>query len=252
MGQPLKASPLIEVLCEFRFAPSSAWDWTLPGRLYERIGQEFSERAQVNQFVLQVQEKSDNTEGSPQILNVPQRIQLKRNDETALVQIGPNILVINHLQPYPLWEKFSKLILRIFSEYIDVYADFTLAGIGLRYINQIPIPTAEFDIGKFITLKPNLTGAINRHFDSFHQRYDLYYESLQAVLIHQTSINEIQDGKFAIILDLDFDSQEVDNLTKNSDIEEWLDEAHQHLSEAFIASLNPEYYQQLKEGSLEL
>lgn len=251
MSQPLKGSPLIEVLCEFRFAPSSAWDWTLPGRLYERIGKEFSERSQVNQVVFQLQEEADNTEALPQIVNAPQRLQLKRPDKTAIVQVGPDILVVNHLAPYPLWENFRSLILRIFSEYIDLYGDFTLLSrIGLRYINQIPISPEGFEISRFITLEPNLTGVIDRPLSSFHQRYDLSYESLKAVLIHQTGINETQEGEFAIILDLDFNSQEVDTLKEISEIEKWLDEAHQHLYEAFRASLNPAYYQLLKEGTI--
>jgi uncharacterized protein (TIGR04255 family) len=250
MSQPLKGSPLIEVLCEFRFAPSSAWDWTLPGRLYERIGKEFSERSQVNQVVFQLQEETDNTEALPQIINVPQRLQLKRPDKTAIVQVGPHILVVNHLAPYPLWENFRSLILRIFSAYIDLYGDFTLSGIGLRYINQIPISPEGFEVSRFITLEPNLTGVIDRPLSSFHQRYDLSYESLKAVLIHQTGINETQEGEFAIILDLDFNSQEVDTLKEISEIEKWLDEAHQHLYEAFRASLNPAYYQLLKEGTV--
>lgn len=250
MGQPLKASPLIEVLCEFRFAPSSAWDWTLPGRLYERIGKEFSERAQVNQVVLQVQEEVENTEDLPQIINVPQRIQLKRPDETAIVQVGPHILVVNHLAPYPLWENFRSLILSIFSEYINLSGDFTLSGIRLRYINQIPISPEGFEVSNFITLKPSLTGVLEQSLSSFHQRYDLSYESLKAVLIHQTGINETQKGEFALFLDLDFNSQEVDSLKKISEIQSWLDEAHQHLSEAFIASLNSDYYQLLKEGDV--
>jgi uncharacterized protein (TIGR04255 family) len=252
MGQPLKESPLIEVLCEFRFAPSSAWDWTLPGRLYERIGKEFSERSQVNQFLFQIQEEADNSESSPQIINVPQRIQLKRPDETALVQVSPNILVVNHLPPYPLWENFRDLIGKIFSEYINLCENLNLSGIGLRYINQIPISPEGFDISQFITLKPNLTGVLDRSLSSFHQRYDLAYESLKAVLIHQTGITEIQDDEFAIVLDLDFDSQEVDELKNITEIYKWLDEAHQHLSDAFIASLNPEYYQRLKEGNIKL
>lgn len=250
MGQPLKASPLIEVLCEFRFEQSSAWDWTLPGRLYEKIGQEFSERSQVNEIVFQVQAEADNTAPFSQIIKVPQRIQLKRPDQTAIVQVGPHILVVNHLAPYPLWDNFRSLILRIFSEYINFYEDFTLSGIGLRYINQIPISPEGFEISKFITLKPNLTGVIDRSLSSFHQRYDLSYESLKAVLIHQTGINETEEGEFAIILDLNFDSQEVDTLKEISEIQKWLDEAHQHLSEAFIASLNPDYYQLLKEGTV--
>lgn len=250
MSQPLKGSPLIEVLCEFRFAPSSAWDWTLPGRLYERIGKEFSERSQLNQIVFQLQEEADNTEALPQIINVPQRLQLKRPDQTAIVQVGPDILVVNHLAPYPLWENFRSLILRIFSTYIDLYGDFTLSRIGLRYINQIPISPEGVEISKLITLEPNLTGVIDRPLSSFHQRYDLSYESLKAVLIHQTGINDTQEGEFAIILDLDFNSEEVDTLKDISKIQKWLDEAHQHLYEAFRASLNPGYYQLLKEGTV--
>ncbi|WP_449418289.1 TIGR04255 family protein [Phormidium nigroviride] len=250
MGQPLKEPPLIEALCEFRFAPSSAWDWTLPGRLYERIREEFSERSQVNQVVLQLQEESDDNDDLPSVINVPQRIQFKRPDQTAIVQIGPHVLVVNHLKPYPLWENFRSLILTIFSKYIELSGDFTLSGIGLRYINQIPIPPEGFEIGKLITLKPNLIGVLDRSLSSFNQRYDLSYDSQKAVLIHQTGIRETGEDEFAIVLDLTFFSEELDTLKEGAEIEEWLNEAHQHLSEAFIASLNPDYYQLLKGGNV--
>lgn len=55
MGEKLLSAPMIEALCEFRFTPSSPWDWTLPGRLYDQIGNEFTERSQVDAVGVQIQ-----------------------------------------------------------------------------------------------------------------------------------------------------------------------------------------------------
>jgi hypothetical protein len=37
MPRRYEETPLVEALCEFRFLGNEAWDWTIPGIVYERI-----------------------------------------------------------------------------------------------------------------------------------------------------------------------------------------------------------------------
>lgn len=252
MSKKLKFPPLIEVLCEFRFTPSNDWDWTLPGRLYEQIGEEFNKRSQVSQFAFQLQsdDNTDNTD-SPQVIRTPQRVQLRRSSDSAMVQIGPDTLVVNYLNSYSSWEDFRSLVINIFSKYIKLLDnEFSLDGISLRYINQINISQEGFNPDDYITVKPNLKDVLNKELLSFYQRYEVVYDSPDGILIHQTGLSENKNKQTVMILDLDFDSKTVAELTDILHIESWLNQAHEHIEEAFIASLNPHYYQQIKGDSI--
>lgn len=246
MGEKLVSPPLIEALCEFRFTSSETWDWTIPGRLYEQIGNEFSERAQVDSVTVQMQVGP----GKPplqQIVKGPERVQLKRPDGSAMVQVGPHLLVINQLRPYSSWEDFRSMILKLLEGYIRLNQQFNLARIGLRYINQIELPETEYDLGKLITVDPPLKGSLNRPLAGFFQRYELIHNEPDGILVHQSGIQQTDRGD-VLVVDLDFGSQNVAALSDISSIERWLNEAHDRVYESFVDSLVPALYEFLKEG----
>lgn len=247
MGQKLKNPPIVEALCEFRFDPSLPWDWTIPGRLFDKIGEEFSERSQVQGLGVQIQ-VGPGTPPATYVRAGPERVQLKRPDGSAMVQVGPNLLAVNHLRPYPDWATFRGLILRVFKDYCDVTQAASLNRIGLRYINQIPLAKLV-EIRDLITLKPPLKGPLDSPLGGFYQRYELAQDMPVGTLIHQTGIQEAEGRRF-IVVDLDFGSQEVANLRDSKSVETWLDSAHERVEEAFIASLNPELYEKMKSGEV--
>jgi len=248
MGEPLRLAPLVEALCEFRFASfdNAEWDLTLPGRLYELIGKEFSVSFPVSEVRFQIQHPVGTVSPS-QVIIGPQRVQLRRADESAMVQLGPNLLVINHLQPYQSWEVFCSLIIRIFSQYTELCKQSVLDRIGLRYVNQIPVPSEEgFELSNFLTVVPNLKDSLERPLTGFQQRYEIDYDKPLATLIHQTAIIERMDRGVGILLDLDFNSQKVGSFANILEIKEWLNLAHDHINAAFRSSLNTEFYNSLK------
>ena len=250
MGEPLRSSPLVEALCEFKFASlrDREWDLTIPGRLYERIGNEFSIRSSVTQTNIKVQPISNDPD-SLQVKNVieqSQRSQLKRSDGSAMVQVGPNSLIINHLKPYQTWDVFCSLILRIFSEYTQILESYILDRIGLRYINNIPFPKEDLEIGDYLTVRPNLEGSLDQPLTFFHQRYDLYYAELASFLTHQTATIQNSNNENRIVLDLDFYSEKVGSFTDRDEVEEWLNNAHDCIDSAFVSSLNTDFYEALK------
>lgn len=243
MIEPLKNPPLIEAACEFRFNPESQWDWTIPGRLFDKIGDEFSERAEVRRLSLVVQESNEQTPSPALIEAGPDRIHLKRSDGSAIVQIGPRLLVINQRRPYPNWETYRELILRIYGAYREIGGSSNLTRIGLRYINEIPKKKMAFT--DVITVWPTLRGALIQDVSTFYQRYELKHDSPKGILIHQTGLQMV-DGKPVIMLDLDFVSVAVGKLKRTVSIGKWLDLAHDRVEEGFIASLVPDFFEKLK------
>lgn len=245
MGAPLKNPPLIEVICEFRFDQNQSWHWTIPTRLYERIGQEFSEDVEPKISKLEIISPE---RLPPDLANAGlQKVQLRRPDKSAMVQIGPHLLVINHLRPYPSWKNFKELILKVHREHASVWEAGKIARIGIRYINRIPLQEERNKISDYLSLAPPLSGALDRPVASFYQRYELNYDTPRGLLIHQTGTIEANQNKM-FMLDLDFVTTELTDVRSLQDIAVYLDQAHNLIEDSFIASLNPLLYQNLKDG----
>lgn len=245
MGEKLKIPPLVEALCEFRFVETTPWDWVLPGQLYDKIKADFPERAQFQGVGFQVQ-ALPKVKPIASIHSLPDRIQLKRTDGSAMVQVGYNLLAINQLRPYPTWTEFSELIMRIYREYQEIVRNIELERIGLRYINQLLIPDKIAGIGDMITLTPPLTGKLARPIQAVYQRYEIEQDNPEGLLIHQTGTQQDEQGNPILVLDLDFGSTKVQGLKNEQDVKKWLDLAHDRVYEAFVASLNPKLLAELK------
>jgi len=246
MGERLASPPLIEALCEFRFKPTGEWDWTLPGRMFDKIGAEFSQRTQV--LVTSLPLPSDPGQPIPlQTVISPDRVQLRRPDGSAMVQIGSNLLAINQLRPYQDWVTFRTRILNIHEAYVELSGQSELERIGLRYINQIALHGEDEEIARMITVAPPLIGVLKRPLAGFYQRYELLQECPKGVLIHQTGKRK-GEKEDTLILDLDLASTDCASVVGSEAIGTWLDQAHDRVYEAFVASLTQELYERLRKG----
>jgi uncharacterized protein (TIGR04255 family) len=246
MGDKLLSPPLIEALCEFRFAQSTPWDWTFPGRLYDQLSKDFPERSQVDGVGVQIQFGPGKPVPS-EVFKGPDRIQMKRTDGSAMVQVGPHLLAVNHLRPYSDWDSFRTLILSVFEKYIQLSGGCSLARIGLRFINQIQLTRDSWKLKDIITVMPPLKGTLDRLLSGFYQRYEILYDSPRGILIHQTGIQETEQAK-ALMLDLDFGSMDLQGVCDQSGVGNLLDAAHGIVYECFVASLTPEFYGELRRG----
>lgn len=245
IGERLKSPPLVEALCEFRFVPSDAWDWTIPGRLYDLICEDFPDRSQVEEVAMQLESGDILTHT---VVKGPGRVQLKRSDGSAMVQVGPNLLVINQLRPYTGWPSFLSKIIDVYETYKRLTSSLNIARIGLRYINQIPLLDEITDLSLLISVDPPLSGTLQRPLLGFYQRYELSNEDPEGILIHQSGLQKGGDSD-SILIDLDFNSQSIEGISADSDIREWLEKAHDCIEESFIDSLNPDLYEKLKQGN---
>lgn len=246
MGEKLAHPPLVEAICEFRYSDQEVWDWTVPGRLYERIRQDFPERLKMQGLGVQVQQEA-NRPPIAVVQSEASRVQLRRSDGSALVQIGPHLLTINHLRPYPSWEHFVEMIGNVYDAYSDLGLSTALQRIGLRYINQLPFEEDRESIEDYLTLVPPLRRSLDQQVRAFYQRYELVQDTPPGVLIHQTGIQTNQDGQNVVVLDLDFVSDDVSHLRNTPAIKKWLDVAHDRVYQAFVDSMNAELFTELKE-----
>jgi uncharacterized protein (TIGR04255 family) len=247
LGQQLAKPPLVEAVCEFRFDPSDEWDWTVPGRLYDLIKDEYPRREQVQGFGFSLQVSEGLQPAVPTVQSGLDRVLLSREDGSALVQIGQNQLIINHRLPYPGWQTFSSVIGRILQIYLNLVPS-SFQRVGLRYINQISAPFEKrVEIGSLITLDPPIPKEIERPLTNFYQRYELGYDEPVGILVHQTGMQTTPENEPVLMLDLDFGS--LPNAAPGTaEAEPWLQAAHDRLEEAFVASVNPDLLDRMRRG----
>jgi len=228
-------SPIIESLCEFYFEPSQPWDWTVPGLLYDKLKSAFPRKQQVNSMEVEVHNESGGI--SQNIKGGTARMQFLREDGKALVQVGPDLLVINHLKPYAGWELFKADIAYCLATYFDTIMPIGVRRIGLRYINRIEIPSASIQIDDYLLAVPRIPAQIPHTFSAWAQRVEIPCADANGLLVLQSgSLQEGQDEHAIFLLDLYFQStrENVFDLTAALDA---VEQAHQRVETAFEASV---------------
>jgi len=179
-------------------------------------------------------------EGSSSVGGAVDRLTLSSEDGATAVNLSPYQMFINRLYPYPGWSRLSGVLRETLGEYLEVAPPTMLDQIGLRYINQIPLPPErEVDIGRFITLDPPVPRKLGETLTDFYQRYELRYDEPEGLLLHQTGM-EVDAGELLqyLTLDLEFVSPIGFGLGA-AEAAGWLDAAHDRIEEAFLASVAP-------------
>lgn len=137
MGRKYANPPVIEAVCDFRLTPDTMWDLTIPGLVYEKLKEQFPHR---EQRIIQEVEITTGPEGLQQHIRHSERIMLFSEDRRMFVQLGPHLLAVNSLRPYPTWAGFKPKIEEAFRSLSLTVEIKGLQRIGLRYINRIEIP----------------------------------------------------------------------------------------------------------------
>ena len=152
MGRRYKNPPIVEALCEFEFISSQPWDLTIPGLIYEKVKDEFPDKRQ--QIGIGVQLKPTEKGFEHKVEPTPPRIQFYKRDKTALIQVAPDLLVVNQLKPYMTWAKFKPMILDSLQKYRDIANPKGFKRVGLRYINKINIKAETIELSDYFDFYP--------------------------------------------------------------------------------------------------
>ena len=228
--------PIIEAVCEFKLTQDSSWDLTIPGIMYENLADEFPKR---ERHLLQEVETKKVEEGVQQQLRTTERVRFLSEDTKAFFQIGPYVLAVHCLKPYPTWAVFRAMIEKGFSVLGAVGDIGGLQRIGLRYINRVEIPGQRVELDDYFEFRPFLGERLPQDMNTFlvgcvlpfsEQRDLCKVQLADAVLENQETS--------AFMLDLDYflakpNSVSVDNALL------WVDQAHERVEEVFEACITP-------------
>lgn len=234
MGRRYKNPPIIEALCEFQFEPGPPWDLAIPGLVYEKVRDNFPKRRQVRALETSL---SAGPEGVEQQVRTTDRIQFLCEDERVLIQVGPNMLAVNHLRPYPTWPEFLPLIRRGFEAYCEAASPEGIRRIGLRYINRIEIPGQCIELENYFEFRPFVGPQLPQDFGPFIVGIQVPYEDSRDILRLQLANASVETlDTVAVMLDLDYFLARPGELPLDN-IFEWVDVAHSRVEEAFEACI---------------
>lgn len=241
-----KKPPIVEAVCEIQFEESSSWDLAIPGLVYEKVRNTFPIRRQAARVTVNI----TNTSGEigPQFGTV-QFMQFLRQDEKALIQVGPQIISVNVLKPYPSWQRFLPLIRKGVVAYRDVVAPTGIQRIGLRYINHIEIPGLNIKLEDYLEFRPFLGPNLPQDYSTFAVSTQIPYEnsrdalSLQLASLPQPDISE---DKATIVLSLDYFLLKPKEIALDGAFE-WVETAHQHIEDSFEACITQKMRHLFKE-----
>jgi len=223
--------PLIEALCELQFQPGQPWDWTIPGRIYERVQQEYPKRREMN--VLEVDLRAAGTEIEQEVKGGVARMLFLRDDERGVIQVGHNVLAVNQLEPYSNWETFRKMIEQALGVYAEIAQPAQIRRIGLRYINRIKLPSVS-EAGQFVLFLPQVPEAVPHPPASWAIRVDIPYSVCEHLRLQSAVLIDVP----AILLDIEFATEEPYNPFEH-EWRAWLERAHSEIEQVFEATITP-------------
>ncbi|MGH7773698.1 MAG: TIGR04255 family protein [Candidatus Binatia bacterium] len=218
--------PLVEAVCEFRFAEIRVQPVLVPGRYYERVKAEYTD--------IEVSRKVGVQAGGQELAMATEEVTVFHNrSANRLVQIGLGMLAINQLRPYSDYATFRREIETRLADYRDIALPKRLTRLGLRYINRLPVPEGK-NLEAVLHVGFRVPQSLPGKPDPYLLRLEFAYQAGRDRLFLITAkAPRHQDGS-EIVLDLDYVLVKPDQI-EEKELMGWVDTAHETIEEVFHA-----------------
>jgi len=222
--------PLIEAVCEFRFAQSAPWRDDIVDLLYPLIQDTFpiKDARVLNNLQVHTTPKK----ASMQMQQKPVHV-FWNKDKTMLIQAGIHYLSIHALKPYPSWKKFGPIINEVFNSLSSCIEITKFERIGFVYIDKIEIPEKTIRLDEYFNLFPHIGPELPQNLTLFNMSIDIPYEDIRDICrISLSSTIPEKEPNSALLLTTDYfliDPSQVEP----KEVMRWITTAHDHISELF-------------------
>ena len=233
-GKKYKNAPVVEALCEIFFS-GSKWDGTIPGMFFDKIKQDYPIKKELDQIGVEVS-ISPEVQRS-QVMRGERRIQFLKPDNSQLVQIEKDLVVVNQLRPYPRFVDWKPVIDKMLKLYCDLAQPTGIKQIGIRYINRIVIPTHSFKLHDYFNLYPQVPDNLGAMHGKFMMRLEIppKHKGHQLIVTFGAAPAESPETS-AEMLDF-YNIFIAPQLLSLSDVERNIGEAHENIESAFENSI---------------
>lgn len=220
--------PLVEAVCEFRFAEIGVQPVLVPGRYYERVKAEYTD--------IEVSRKVGVQAGGQELAMATEEVTVFHNrSANRLVQIGLGMLAINQLRPYSDYATFRREIEARLADYREIALPKRLTRLGLRYINRLPVPE-DRNLGAVLHVGFKVPQTLPGPPDPYLLRLEFVYQGGRDRLFLITAKAPSRQDGSEVVLDLDYVLLKPDQVGEK-ELMEWVDTAHDTIESVFHASV---------------
>ena len=228
--------PVVEALCEMYFE-GSEWDDTLIGQFYERVKKEFPRKRQQEIQEAQVRFSSAG-EAAAGVRRLPPRMQFVTGAGDRMIQLGPDLLVVNQLKPYASFEEWEKTLYDALDTYRELARPKRLARLGVRYIDRVIISEPTVRMEDYFALYPEIPAAVGAGHGAFMLRVEFPERRPgHQLLVTLGSAPHDKPGTTAFVLDY-YDVSEPGGATTTEAVRGLVRTAHENVIEAFEATIS--------------
>ena len=149
----LSKSPIVEAVLHIQARPTVA---IAPSELRPQLDRELTGYTYVGELLECTNEFTFGKDGKQdsQAKTDWKGLRYRSEDQKQVVLFSKDGLVFSRLKPYPTWDSFVNQGLAAWDVFKRVAQPDLVIRIGLRMINRIPIPVAEFQIEDYLETAP--------------------------------------------------------------------------------------------------
>lgn len=235
MPKTYKNPPLLEAVCEFRFVVEGDLSTDSVGAFYNAIQASFpkQKKGKMNKLEFHIDAEKTPEENKKNISQDYYEFeQYFSEDEKCSIQLDGGRVSIHRIKPYTSWTDFLPLIQLVHNAYTTHFQPTEVARIGIRYINEIILPSSNFNFSEYFALQASVPSLdANSRQSIFLGAIYEQNEGRDAIKVQFADKQQNNPDIKAFILDLDyFLAKPVIPL---SGLDQWLGEAHTNLEIVF-------------------
>lgn len=215
------APPLREAVCEFIFGDTSAWDLTVPGKIFSALKTRYGAEPATAPSSNRASES---------------RIELRSATSTEFVRYGESTLSVYVGVGYGGWRAFRQQVLEALNSYLELARPERIVRVRLRYTNRTEFPQS-INLDDFFIFGFDIPVLQTSAIFDFAVNVGCGLKSNEnAVLTLAISSADAEASKVAIRFDLEV-YERLDEPAEADFIMRHVDDSKKELSAAFEASI---------------
>lgn len=235
MPKTYKNPPLLEAVCEFRFDTENINSVDQITNFYETIKALFpvQKKGKMSQLEVKIDMEKTPEENRK---NISQDFyefeQYYSSDEKYSVQLDGGRVSIHRIRPYTSWSEFFPIIQTVRDAYIKSFNPKSVGRIGIRYINEMVLPSLDFSFADYFHLEASIPSL------EVNSRQSIFlgsvYEQNGGNDAIKVQFADKQQGDIevkAFVLDLDYFLAKP--IIQLDALDEWLIQAHTNIESVF-------------------